>query len=102
MGGLSAALIAERLVAHGMAPTTPAAIVEAGTTAAQKVHRTSLHRLAQAAARVTPGLPSLVIVGSVVNLQSELEWFTPAGEPDSPVFPAHRPAQGRTHGTGTP
>jgi uroporphyrin-III C-methyltransferase/precorrin-2 dehydrogenase/sirohydrochlorin ferrochelatase len=102
MGGLSAALIAERLVAHGMPPTTPAAIVEAGTTAAQKVHRTSLHRLAEAAARVTPGLPSLVIVGSVVNLQSELEWFTPKGEPDSPVFPAHRPAPGRTHGTGTP
>jgi uroporphyrin-III C-methyltransferase/precorrin-2 dehydrogenase/sirohydrochlorin ferrochelatase len=102
MGGLSAALIAERLIAHGMAPTTPAAIVEAGTTAAQKVHRTSLRRLAQAAARVTPGLPSLVIVGSVVNLQSELEWFSPDGEPDSPVFPAHRPAQGRTHGTGTP
>ncbi len=101
MGGASASVIAEQLVAHGMPPATPAAIVEAGTTAAQKVHRTALQRLAEAAARLTPGLPALVIVGSVVNLQSELEWFAPGEEPGMPVFPAHRPAARKARGSGT-
>lgn len=65
------------LVAHGLAATTPAAIVEHGTTAKQRVYAGTLAALPAlaAGARIQP--PALVIVGDVVRLRDRLDWFRP-------------------------
>ncbi len=58
----------------------PAAIVEQGTTARQRVITGSLGTLASLAekARVRP--PALVIIGEVVRLRDRLSWFRPQSE----------------------
>jgi uroporphyrin-III C-methyltransferase/precorrin-2 dehydrogenase/sirohydrochlorin ferrochelatase len=77
MGVHGLARLCEGLVAHGLAATTPAAIIEKGTTAAQRVVTGTLGTLAQlaAGARVRP--PALVIVGEVVRLREKLCWYQP-------------------------
>ncbi len=67
-----------RLIEHGANPNLPAAIVEQGTTAAQRVFTGTLATLPGIAAREQPASPSLVIVGEVVRLQARLAWFQPA------------------------
>ncbi len=55
---------ARRLIAAGLAPATPCAIISQATLAEEKVHRATLQTLAQA-----PGLPAptLLIAGDVVR-----------------------------------
>jgi len=68
-------LIAERLIQAGRAPNTPAAIVERATTPNQRTITSTLEKLPSQAdsAGVTP--PAIIIVGKVVELQSQLKWF---------------------------
>ena len=56
--------IARRLVDGGRAPDTPTAIVQWGTTAAQRVVRTTLDRLGA----VDLGSPAIIVVGDVASL----------------------------------
>ena len=77
MGLQTLPLLCEKLIAHGLPGSTPAAVVEKGTTAEQRVVTGTLatiHGLAQG-----EGLkpPTLVIVGEVVKLQAKLAWFEP-------------------------
>jgi uroporphyrin-III C-methyltransferase/precorrin-2 dehydrogenase/sirohydrochlorin ferrochelatase len=80
MGVHGLATLCRQLLRHGRAEATPAAIVEQGTTARQRVITGSLGTLASLAekARVRP--PALVIVGEVVRLRSRLSWFHPQSE----------------------
>lgn len=73
LGALSA--IAQQLMQHGMASSTPAAIVERGTTPAQRVITGTLETLPGLARAAALQSPSLIIVGHVVALQSKLQWF---------------------------
>jgi uroporphyrin-III C-methyltransferase/precorrin-2 dehydrogenase/sirohydrochlorin ferrochelatase len=57
--------IAGNLVAHGLAPGTPAAVIENGTTAAQRIVRASVATIAEAAVRAEIRAPALIIVGEV-------------------------------------
>ena len=77
MGVHGLARLCNGLVAHGLAATTPAALIEKGTTAAQRVVAGTLGTLAElaAGARVRP--PALVIVGEVVRLREKLGWYQP-------------------------
>jgi len=77
MGITQLATICNQLVAHGLAASTPAAVVRRGTTQAQRVVTSDLAGLPEAvkAAGITP--PALTIVGDVVSLQSRLAWFHP-------------------------
>ena len=70
------------LMAHGLPPTWPAAIVQQGTTHKQRVLIGTLETLpAQAReARLKP--PTLIIVGEVVKLHEKLKWFEPDQAPD--------------------
>ena len=70
--------ICAQLIAHGMAANTAAAMIARGTTQQQQLVIGTLARLpAQVAAqRVTP--PTLLIVGDVVRLQPQFDWFVPA------------------------
>lgn len=73
LGALSA--IAQQLVQHGMAADTPAAIVERGTTPAQRVITGTLATLPELARSAALQSPSLIIVGHVVALHARLQWF---------------------------
>ena len=78
MGLLGLPTLCRELIAHGLSPTTPAAIVQQGTTAKQRVIAATLSTLPgeAEAARLEP--PTLIIVGEVVRLRSALTWFAPA------------------------
>ena len=71
--------LCKELVAHGLSSSTPAALVEKGTTQEQKVHigdLTTLHDIVQ---KNNVTAPTLIIVGEVVNLHDKLNWFAPEG-----------------------
>jgi uroporphyrin-III C-methyltransferase/precorrin-2 dehydrogenase/sirohydrochlorin ferrochelatase/uroporphyrin-III C-methyltransferase len=70
--------ICRELIAHGLPGTTPAGVVERGTTPAQRVVVANLASLPErvAAADIRP--PALTLVGDVVALYPRLEWFVPA------------------------
>ena len=69
--------LAEGLLRHGMAPDTPAALVQQGTTPNQKVIAGPLSALPEMAARANLRAPTLIIVGEVVRLRERLAWFRP-------------------------
>ncbi|MFB6261953.1 MAG: uroporphyrinogen-III C-methyltransferase, partial [Thiohalorhabdaceae bacterium] len=72
MGLAQLTTIRERLLAHGRAPETPAAIVVAGTTERQQVVTATLGGLPEAAAGLQERSPALIIVGEVVRLRPRL------------------------------
>ena len=63
------------LIANGMSPTTPIAIIHRGTTGRQKTVAGTLANIAKLAAdkNITP--PALTIIGDVVKLRDQLNWF---------------------------
>ncbi len=67
--------IRDQLLAHGAAPSTPAAIVEQGTTPRQRVITGTLASLYDRAAPAGIESPALIIIGSVVTLHDKLTWF---------------------------
>ncbi|MCC7118831.1 MAG: uroporphyrinogen-III C-methyltransferase [Anaerolineales bacterium] len=67
--------ITEALIKHGRSAETPAAVIENGTTQNQNVVIGTLSTIAERSAEVLP--PAILIVGEVVNLQAELDWFIP-------------------------
>lgn len=72
MGLGQLATIRDRLLAHGRAAETPAAIVVAGTMARQQVETASLADLGEAAERLETTSPALIIVGEVVGIRQHL------------------------------
>ena len=75
MGVHGLARLCKELVAHGLAPAMPAAIIEKGTTPEQRVIVGTLGTLAELAAGAPMRPPALVIVGDVVRLREKLRWF---------------------------
>jgi len=63
------------LVEGGRHPATPAAVVENGTNAGQRVVTAELGRLATAATEAGVRSPALVVVGEVVALRERIAWF---------------------------
>ena len=64
-------LIYEDLIARGVAPSLPAAVVAQGTRAAQKVVVAPIGQLGTVAARQDLEGPALVIIGEVAQLEKE-------------------------------
>ena len=77
MGLLGLPTLCQELVAHGLPITTPAAIVQQGTTYQQKVVTGTLATLPELAVNAKMKPPTLIIVGEVVKLQDKLAWFKP-------------------------
>ncbi|MET1076503.1 MAG: siroheme synthase CysG [Pseudomonas sp.] len=75
MGLIGLPLICQQLVAHGRAADTPAALIQQGTTANQRVFTGTLANLPQLVAEHEVHAPTLVIVGEVVKLREKLAWF---------------------------
>ncbi|MBK1721642.1 siroheme synthase CysG [Thiocystis violacea] len=88
MGLVGLPIIVERLMAHGVAPTMPIALVQQGTTHLQKVYTGTLSTIVEIVAQDPPEPPTLVIVGEVVQLRDRLSWYRP---PDHPTLRATSP-----------
>jgi len=73
LGGL--AEICAQLIAHGLPATTPAAVVEQGTTLDQRVVAATLADLDAHVVQAELRSPCLIIVGEVVRLREQLAWF---------------------------
>ena len=63
------------LIAHGMSPDTPAAMVRWGTMGRQKSVAGTLATIAALAAGEKISPPVLTIIGDVVKLRGKLNWF---------------------------
>lgn len=75
MGLNSLEAICSNLIANGMAQETPAALVEKGTSARQRVFTGTLANLPQQVRQAEAKAPTLIIVGNVVTLREQLSWF---------------------------
>jgi uroporphyrin-III C-methyltransferase/precorrin-2 dehydrogenase/sirohydrochlorin ferrochelatase len=75
MGLVGLPMICQQLIAHGRAATTPAALIQQGTTQNQRVFTGTLANLAELVAEHEVHAPTLVIVGEVVQLREKLAWF---------------------------
>jgi uroporphyrinogen III methyltransferase / synthase len=63
------------LIAHGLSPETPAAIIQWGTLGKQKSAAGTLATIASLAKEEKLSPPALVVVGDVVRLREKLDWF---------------------------
>ncbi|HDS1679643.1 TPA: uroporphyrinogen-III C-methyltransferase [Pseudomonas putida] len=75
MGLVGLPTICAELIRHGRAASTPAALVQQGTTRNQRVFTGTLADLPQLVAQHEVHAPTLVIVGEVVQLREKLAWF---------------------------
>ena len=75
MGLTGLPIICEKLIEHGLDANTPIALVQSATTEKQAVLTGTLSNIVakQEEAQLQP--PTLVIVGSVVSLRDELNWY---------------------------
>lgn len=75
MGLTALAQICAKLVEHGLSPDHPAAVVQQGTTSAQRVVTGTLADLARRVEEAGLESPALTIVGEVVKLRGMLDWY---------------------------
>ena len=72
--------ICTAMKAHGRAADTPAALIEKGTTAEQRVFIGDLDSLPGIIAEHEVRAPTLILVGEVVALHKKLGWYKPGKE----------------------
>ena len=75
MGVKNLATIARRLEAGGLAPSTPAAVVQSATTDEHRRILGTLGTIAALAARAQVEAPAMVIIGEVAAFSDRLAWF---------------------------
>src|SRR5918912_1331155 len=78
MGVAALPRVTQRLRAGGLAPDTPAAVIERGTTAQQRVVEGTLADIAERAAAADIRPPATTVVGAVAALRASLAWFEAA------------------------
>lgn len=67
--------ITRELIAGGKAPDTPAAVIQAGTTARQRTAAGTLATIGEEVKKAGIHTPAIIIVGEVISLQEQLNWF---------------------------
>ncbi len=67
--------IASELIKHGRSADTPAAVIEWGTTSRQRTVCATLADITQKVKEARLGPPSVIVVGEVVALKKQLDWF---------------------------
>jgi uroporphyrinogen III methyltransferase/synthase len=65
----------KELIKNGLPPETPAAIIQSGTLGKQKSAAGMLATIASLAKEKKLSPPALVVVGDVVRLREQLDWF---------------------------
>ena len=78
MGVAQYGRIGAELIARGHDPQTPVAVIESGTTDAQRVIRTVLGSLAQAQLALEIRPPALLLVGETTRFAERYSWFAPS------------------------
>ena len=68
-------IISEQLIKHGMSPDMPASLIERGTTPDQKIHCATISSLPALVEQASAKPPTLLIIGTVVELHQKLRWF---------------------------
>jgi len=71
--------IAQHLIAHGVPPETPAAVIWDGTRPSQRCVLGTIESIAGAAAEAKIGAPAVVVIGDVARLREQLRWFDGGG-----------------------
>jgi len=89
MGLTGIDVISERLIAHGMSPDMPAALVEQGTTPNQRVLIGTVATLPRIVREAEVRAPTLTIVGEVVRLHEKLDWYQAEAHRPGTVFSSH-------------
>jgi uroporphyrinogen III methyltransferase / synthase len=67
--------IALNLIHHGRSPDTPVAVIRRGTVAEQKTVSGNLVNIAERVENAGLRPPAIIVVGDVVGLRDELNWF---------------------------
>ncbi len=75
MGTHGLEILSRELIRHGLAESTPAAIVQQGTTAEQCVYISNIKELPSIPEKHDVKPPSMIIIGEVVSLHKKLAWF---------------------------
>ena len=75
MGARNLPFIVERLIDHGRPKDTPIALIQWGTTVEQRTLVGTLDDIVARARTATFTPPVLIVVGEVVALRPQLEWF---------------------------
>lgn len=74
MGLVGLPIICRQLIANGMSPDMPVALVSRGTTPQQQVVTGNLSNIVERVEENEVPAPTLVIIGRVVTLRSRLDW----------------------------
>jgi uroporphyrinogen III methyltransferase/synthase len=75
MGVRNLPMICANLQRHGMTGDTPAAIIRCGTTAAQQTLKATVSTIAELAAGSNFAPPAIIVIGKVVDMRDQLNWF---------------------------
>ncbi|WP_096440069.1 uroporphyrinogen-III C-methyltransferase [Alteribacter populi] len=75
MGVKQINVIQDNLLHHGLAPTTPVALVRWGTCETQETLTGELSTIADEVERKNFQSPAIIVVGEVVKLREKLAWF---------------------------
>ena len=75
MGVKNLASIASQLVAHGRSEETPVAVIRWGTTVGQQTVTGALGNIARIVEDAGIKPPAIIVVGEVVGLHQQLNWF---------------------------
>lgn len=77
MGLINAETISKRLISGGRPKDTPVAVIQSGSTASQRILLTTLTKLKADVDKSDIKSPALMIMGEVVGLTHQLNWFLP-------------------------
>ena len=75
MGVANAAALRDRLIAAGRSGDTPAAVIEWGTCARQRVAVATIATLPDVIATAGLAAPAVIVIGETVKLRSLLDWL---------------------------
>jgi uroporphyrin-III C-methyltransferase/precorrin-2 dehydrogenase/sirohydrochlorin ferrochelatase len=75
MGLIGLAKICQSLIQYGSPESLPAALIQQGTTPAQRVITGTLVTLPKLVEDLEIKPPTLIIIGTVVGLHKQLAWF---------------------------
>ncbi len=88
MGLLGLPQICAALIQHGCPQDLPVAIIQQGTTPQQQVLTGTLTTISELAEKHQINAPTLIIIGTVVELRKRLNWFQ-NNQPESKSFSYH-------------
>jgi uroporphyrinogen III methyltransferase / synthase len=86
MGMKNLDTITRRLQAGGLAPETPALVVQAATTGEHRQLLSTVGAIALESEHAGFGAPAMVVIGAVAALADKLAWFEPARAALAPAF----------------